>query len=127
VALLAEVPAGAGRPMVFPVDGFADRSDRDEGHSYLVRAGRTTSEDVLSRRVRELMARPRHGGGQFVKAVRDGLGRRTRTPHPVTYLDIRGVGRYVITRRVGSGGGDWITIAPVTRGGLAATLRDLPV
>lgn len=96
-----------------------DGSQQDEGFMVRVSPGTTVERDAAT--FRALVAGPRRGGGRFYVAARDRMGRRRRSEHPLTYLDLES-GRMLFREQVNPGGQSWLVAASGTRASIASDL-----
>jgi EspG family len=131
VAQLPTVPAAAGRSLNVPEASLTARGGRhghgdDEGFSgFGSQDGPTPDVKLLT----ALMAEPRVGGGQLYAAVRDGLDRRCKAPHALSYLDVApgrsGQGRWMTQLTPSSSGENWVFVAPATPQALTTKLYEM--
>ncbi|MGH3436072.1 MAG: ESX secretion-associated protein EspG [Sciscionella sp.] len=126
VRLLAPAPPGRGkavnvRKSLIGGDGKPART-RDEGFSGLAGAANVDPEvDHLLR----LAASRRTSMGQLSVALVAAGGSRNRCPHPLTYFDIAGDGRWFTTVQRDPTGQEWIVAAPATFDTLVAQLSTM--
>lgn len=115
VMLLTEAPAGREPSLTFRAVDLTGTAPADEDsfykdRVYIQRDVAPTPQERVIAKVRELMSRPRIGGGQFVRAGRDHHGKRVRGATPVTVIDIHQAGRFVVTTFPGPDRTEWVRI-----------------
>lgn len=122
VGQLPAMAAAHGRSLNVPEIELTGRraATDDEGFHGFDRPGPSTDARMLL----ALMAEPRIGTGQLHVAVRDGLGRRRRSPHALGYVDI-GAGRPGHGRWMTQLTSNWVYAAPATPQSLAAKLTEM--
>jgi hypothetical protein len=122
VELVPRCRASSRRSITIPRDVYEPGGGGDQpGGGFMVRVSPGTTAERDAAAFRALMASPRRGGGRFYVAARDRMGRRRRSEHPLTYLDLD-PGRTVFREQVNSGGQSWLVAAPGTRTSIAADL-----
>jgi hypothetical protein len=122
VELVPRCSASSRRSITIPRDAYeagGGGGQRDEGFMVRVSPGTTVERDAAA--FRALVAGPRRGGGRFYVAARDRMGRRHRSEHPLTYLDLES-GRTVFREQVNPGGQSWLVAASGTRTSIASDL-----
>jgi ESX secretion-associated protein EspG len=114
VTELPTVPAAQGRSLnVSTAELTGPNALSDEGFS-----GFAAEPSIDVRMLKALMAEPRTNTGQLHVAVRDALGRRRRSKHTVTYLDLT-EGRWMTGMSTG-----WVYAAPATPRALVTKLAE---
>lgn len=124
-ALVAALPPARPapiRPLSFAEADLARHGVR--AGSVLVEALPETRVPPAVRAARELLARPRTGGGVLHAAARNAMGRRHRAPAEVTYLDLHPEGRILCCPQPSSEG-LWISLSSGTAVALTSALRSL--
>lgn len=117
VGVLPQVPPARSRSYTFPAGG----GQPDEGNVY------EPEEDTRGggfAEARQILRRPRTGGGQLLAARRDRYGDRRRCAFPLTYLDTVD-GRFLLTQERSGNGETWVTLAPADNAALADRFRRL--
>jgi hypothetical protein len=111
-----DVSVGAGKPVTV---SRAEVRGSVRGQRLTEAAVQVGPAAVAVRRVQQLVALPRTGGGELYAAVRDAMG-RYRLGEPLRYTDTQ-YGRY-LTLALGR---DQTLVAPASRAELLARLREL--
>jgi hypothetical protein len=117
----AEVPPGHGDTISFlQSDALASVGGRRETEAGV--GTRPASQQV--RLAQRIAGQQAAGGGQLSVAVRDGLGRRLASDHPLRYADTPN-GRWVNLMSPVPGGDNRILIAPAGNRDLVGRLREM--
>lgn len=94
IAQTPHIPAGPGKPLlVSPADV---RSVNRAGRQLTATGVIVRKASPDTRQVKQLLAKPRTGGGELWVAARDSAGRRHAIEQPLRYADINN-GRHLIT------------------------------
>ncbi|MQA09188.1 MAG: hypothetical protein GEU98_11700 [Pseudonocardiaceae bacterium] len=121
-ALVSQIPEFApakGRPINVAQDEVLAEVERARQPTGVIT--RTASHAV--RQVQSISALPTDGGGELYAAVRDSVGRRTHTEHPLRYADTT-EGRWLNITLPGQTR-TMLVISPGTRRDIAQRLRDM--
>jgi hypothetical protein len=122
VDLLPRTPAAHARSITTPASDLGAGTDHgpDDGFAGLTpRRTGSPAADAIQR----LDAAPRTAVAQFYVAVRDGAGRRQRSPYPLNVLDLPD-GRWFV-QHTNSSGQMWVTAAPANTQALTARLDEM--
>ncbi|SHF31296.1 ESX secretion-associated protein EspG [Streptoalloteichus hindustanus] len=123
VSALPEVAPARGHALSVPMDAVSGSAGDGVSGSFLHQAaGRGGGGDVA--RFRQVMSAERRGMAQLYAAARDSYGQRRRVDRPLTVLDTVD-GRWIVQRRRGNPGPDWLVVAPADRRLLATRLSEL--
>lgn len=113
LSVLPSNPPAVTPSLTFPLHqltgGSPQRRD-DYGGSYMSTVDNRSGSDQV-RRARELLTKPRRGGGHLHAASRDRFGRRTVSPQKVTYIDTD-EGRLALLEQPPRNGETWATVTP---------------
>ncbi|MCP2262154.1 EspG family protein [Streptoalloteichus tenebrarius] len=123
VSALPEVAPARGHALSVPVDAVSGPRDDGESGSFLHHAAGGGGGPEVTR-FRQVMSAERRGVAQLYAAVRDSYGQRRRVDRPLTVLDTVD-GRWLVQRRPGNPGPDWLVAAPVDRRLLVTRLSEL--
>jgi len=121
VGQAADLPAGRGDAFsMLQSEALASAGGRRSTEAGV--GSRLASPEVrLAQKIAEL---PTTGGGQLSVAVRDNLGRRRVSPHPLRFADTRN-GRWLNQTAPVAGGDNRILIAPASPMDLVNRLREM--
>jgi EspG family len=128
VALLPNEKAGPGQSVMITTPAAPapqrNRDEEDAGFSFAqpVRGTRGMSEAQLGV-AKEILRRPRKGGGYFVVSGKDRRGHEIQAPG-LSWIDTD-AGRYLVQTRPGEGGQSHGTFAPADAARLTHQLSDL--
>ncbi|WHT20758.1 ESX secretion-associated protein EspG [Crossiella sp. CA-258035] len=133
VSVLPDKPAARGQSFNFPADSVGDgggggrsggRHSRpeDDGGGFMTSS--RGSGGPSPQRLKEIMDKPRTGGGQLFVAARDRLGSRKRAESPLTFIDNTD-GRYLGQKMRGPDGSQWVIVAPADKRTLAQKLSEM--
>ncbi|GAA2817708.1 ESX secretion-associated protein EspG [Crossiella cryophila] len=133
VSALPDKPAARGQSFNFPAETFGggdgggrgggrhSRPAEDEGGFMM---SSRNSGGASPQRLKEIMDKPRTGGGQLFVAARDRLGSRKRAESPLTFID-NVDGRYLGQKMRGPDGSQWVIVAPADKRTLAQKLTEM--
>lgn len=130
VSVLPDKPAARGQSFNFPAESIGGGSrgggrhsrPEDDGGGFMMSSRNTGG--ASPQRLREIMEKPRTGGGQLFVAARDRLGARKRAESPLTYID-NSDGRYLGQKMRGPDGSEWVIVAPADKRTLAQKLSEM--
>lgn len=124
LSALPNTPAAVAPSVNFALDAlqedFARRSRSDSG-GYLSTVHSSGRDAGPIRQARELLTKPRQGGGELHAASRNRMGQRKESTRRFTYVDTAD-GRLALLEQSPRNGQIWATVTPGNRNMMAQTL-----